>query len=53
MMTTDKSLFLWNKDDSWWEYDENGNVVLTDEAPDKARESFEKYKKKIELTKDR
>lgn len=51
MMTTDKSLFLWNKDDSWWDYNEEGDVVLTDRAPKEARESFEKYKEKIKSTK--
>lgn len=51
MMTADKSLFLWNKDDSWWDYNEKGDIVLTDKAPKEAKESFERYKKKIESTK--
>lgn len=46
MMTADKSLFLWNKNDDWWEYDQSGEVVLTVSAPEEARKSFEKYKEK-------
>ena len=47
MMTADKSLFLWNKGDSWWDYDEKGDIVLTDRAPQEARKSFERYKKSL------
>lgn len=44
MMTADQSLFLWNKNDEWWNYDEKGNIVLTPKAPEKAKESFKKFK---------
>lgn len=47
MMTAEKDLFLWNKNDKWWDYDEKGNVVLTLSAPEEAKKSFEKYKKKL------
>lgn len=46
MMTVDKSLFLWNKNDEWWDYDEKGNVVLTPKAPKEARESFKRFKER-------
>ena len=46
-MTSDKSLFLWNKNDDWWDYDEKGKVFLTDKAPKEARESYEKFMKKV------
>lgn len=46
MMTADKSLFLWNKNDDWWDYDKNGKVFLTEKAPQEARESFEKLIKR-------
>lgn len=44
MMTADKSLFFWNSNDEWWDYDEKGNVVLTTKAPEEAKESFRKFK---------
>lgn len=47
MMTADASLFLWQRDDAWWDYDKDGHVVLTDKAPQQARESYEKFKKKV------
>lgn len=50
MMTADKELFVWNKDDSWWDYDEKGDVVLTEKATQEAKDSFEKYKEKIKST---
>lgn len=47
MMTADRSLFLWNKNDDWWDYDENGKVILTDKAPDEAKQSFGRYCNKL------
>lgn len=51
MMTVDKSLFLWNKNDEWWDYDEKGKVVLTTKAPEEAQESFKRFKEHIEKSK--
>ena len=47
MMTADRSLFIWNKNDEWWDYDKDGKVVLTDKAPEEAKKSFEKYCNKM------
>ena len=51
MMTADKSLFLWNKNDEWWDYDEKGNVVLTPKAPEEAKESFKRFKEHMAKSK--
>lgn len=46
MMTADKSLFFWNQNDEWWDYDKDGKIFLTDKAPEEARKSYEAFKKK-------
>lgn len=46
MLVLTKSAFLWQKDDSWWGYNEDGRTVhLNDNAPDYAKKSFEEYEK--------
>ncbi|MDD6570766.1 MAG: hypothetical protein PUF12_00100 [Thermoflexaceae bacterium] len=47
MMTANKEIFMWNENDSWWDYDKNGNVVLTPDAPPGAVKSFELYCEKM------
>jgi hypothetical protein len=32
-------------EDSWTKTDKDGNIILTDKAPDEAKESFEMWKK--------
>lgn len=51
MMTADKSIFLWSKNDEWWDYDEKGKVILTSKAPKEAVLSFKKYKEHMEKVK--
>lgn len=33
----------WKKNPEWYDYDENEKPYLTDKAPDKAKQAFEKY----------
>lgn len=33
----------WKQNPEWYDYDENENPYLTEEAPEKAKKSFEKY----------
>ena len=48
MLTLNDSAFLWQKDPSWWDYNDDGRTVhLTDKAPDFAIESFKEYEKKF------
>ena len=48
MITFSETPFLWQKDSSWWDYDEDGYTVhLNDNAPDFARESFKEYVEKF------
>ncbi len=47
MMTANKEIFMWNENDSWWDYDKNGNVVLTPNTPPETVKSFELYCEKI------
>ena len=51
MMTADKSIFMWSKNDEWWDYDEKGKEILTSKAPKEAVLSFKKYKEYMEKTK--
>ena len=51
MMTADKSIFLWSKNDEWWDFDEKGEVILTSKAPEEADLSFKKYKEYMERVK--
>lgn len=45
-MTTDKELFYWQENPDWYELDEDSdNVTLSKDAPEKAKKSFEKWKK--------
>lgn len=47
-MTRDHTLFLWQSNRSWWDYNKDGRTVhLNDNAPDYARESFKNYVKKF------
>ncbi len=48
MLTLNDSAFLWQKDPSWWDYNDDGRTVhLTDKAPDFAIESFKEYEMKF------
>lgn len=47
MMTTDKTLFYWQTNKDWYIVDDEGNVTLTDQAPDEAKESFKRYQQKF------
>ena len=44
-MTTNKFLFYWSTNKSWWKYDENRKPVLLDSAPPKAKMSYDEYLK--------
>ena len=46
-MTMNKEIFYWQSDKSWYRFDEEQKIiVLTDEAPERARKSFELMKEK-------
>lgn len=46
MMSANKELLYWRKDKSWYKYDEEtDSFTMTDEAPTRAKESFESWKK--------
>ena len=46
MTKMDPALFYWQKNEEWFEVDDEGVVTLTDKATPEAIESFEKYVKK-------
>lgn len=44
-MTTNKELFYWAQNPDWYDCDEDGeNVTLSDDAPERAKESFKMWK---------
>jgi hypothetical protein len=52
-MTTNKELFYWAKNPNWYNMDEDSdNVTLTNEAPERAKKSFEMWKKRKEFYSD-
>lgn len=42
-MTVNKYLTYWCSNDNWWDYDENGNPVVLETAPQEAKESYKCY----------
>ncbi len=45
-MTADKEIMYWSLNDEWYYFDEEtGEIKLTDKAPQRAIESFEKWRK--------
>lgn len=44
-------MFFWQKNKSWYKINDDCTYELTDLAPKEARESFELYKKELELRK--
>lgn len=38
----------WHTNKKWWRFNEDGEYVLTPEAPEEARKSFEEYFKEEE-----
>lgn len=54
MIANPQKYFIWNSNPDWYDYDENDEPYLTDDAPDEAKESFKAYQelyKKKESTK--
>lgn len=47
MMTTDEALFYWQTNKDWYIVDDEGNVTLTDKAPEEAKESYRRYVEKF------
>lgn len=47
--------WYWMSNNDWWSYDENGNPVVNENAPQKAKENYEEYleynKRKVEIAK--
>ncbi|MDK8649728.1 hypothetical protein QP849_04830 [Alloscardovia omnicolens] len=50
MVMVDPDAMYWMKNQSWWAEDENGEYILTDEATEKARKSFERFQYFSEVT---
>ncbi len=44
MMTRNKELFYWQKQSEWYHCDEDGNVTISEDAPPRAKKSFEEWK---------
>ena len=45
MMSGNTELLYWYEDESWYEYnEETDSYTLTDEAPERAKASFEMWK---------
>ncbi len=45
MMSGNTELLYWRKDESWYKYDQKtDSYTLTNEAPQRAKESFEMWK---------
>lgn len=45
MMSGNTELLYWYKDESWYEYnEENDSYTLTENAPERAKASFELWK---------
>lgn len=40
MVLSGSEMFYWRTDESWYYLDETGIYVLTDSAPERARESY-------------
>lgn len=43
-MTKNKELFYWQSHVEWYTCDNQGNVTLDDNAPERAKKSFEMWK---------
>lgn len=39
--------FYWSTNEAWYHYDDNWNIVIHDDAPEKAKKSFENYRKQL------
>ena len=48
MIANPEKYFLWSSDPNWYDFDENDEPYLTENAPDEAKESFKAY---LELSK--
>ena len=46
-MTSNNEIMYWMKNKEWWFVNEKGQTELTDKAPQKARETFEKWLKEF------
>ena len=44
-MTKNKELFYWQNNTDWYTCDYEGNIVLNNNAPERAKKSFEKWEK--------
>lgn len=44
-MTEKHYYTYWCSNHDWWDYDENGNPVVLDTAPQKAKKSYQRYLK--------
>lgn len=47
MLAYSDELYYWKSDKKWYGITENGEYYLKDDAPAKAKESFEKFKKEM------
>lgn len=45
MMANGEKYLFWMEKSEWYDYDENEEPYLTEKAPEKAKKSFEEYKK--------
>lgn len=44
MIAYDKELYYWKSNKEWYGIDKNGKFYIKENAPDKAKKSFEKWR---------
>jgi hypothetical protein len=52
-MTADRFLSYWASNPDWWDYNEKGEAVVRDDAPQEAKDSYDYYMKRTDGGKKR